>query len=322
MLFAHIQRALIAIVFVVFGWASAQAQGVQPVPPLTGHVIDTTGTLDAAQSSALEAKLAALEADKGAQLVVLMVPSTAPEDIASYANRVGNAWKIGRKNVGDGLIVLVAKNDRRMRIEVAKTLEGAVPDIAASHIIDEVMTPAFRRGDFAGGLDAAVDQLSARIRGEPLPPVPAPSAARDTQLGGGHFELIVFAFFAAPIAAALLRGILGRKLGALAMGLGVGALVFWIGLGAVLAALAGAGAFLFALIGHLASGLAGGGPPGGGFGGGGGRGLRPGGRLNSTSRRPSSTSLSRWNFATCHATPTPLAACSRPTGEPAFTTNP
>src|SRR5574337_945035 len=118
MLCTRIQKALIAIVFIVFGWALAQAQGVQPVPPLTGHVIDTTGTLSAAQTAALDAKLAALEADKGSQVVVLMVPSTAPEDIASYANRVGNAWKIGRRNVGDGLIVLVAKDDRRMRIEV------------------------------------------------------------------------------------------------------------------------------------------------------------------------------------------------------------
>lgn len=265
---ARIRKALIAIVLIVIGLLSAQAQGVQPVPPLTGHVIDTTGTLDAAQAAALEAKLAALEADKGSQVVVLMVPSTAPEDIASYANRVGNAWKIGRKDVGDGLIVLVAKNDRRMRIEVAKTLEGAVPDIAASHIIDEVMTPAFRRGDFTGGLDAAVDQLAARIRGEVLPPVRAPSESLDARLGNGHFELIVFALFAAPIVAALLRGILGRKLGALAMGVSVGGLVFWIGLGAVLAVLAGAGAFLFALVGNLASALPGGRSHGGGWGGG------------------------------------------------------
>ncbi len=275
--FARIRKALIAIFLIVIGLLSAQAQGVQPVPPLTGHVIDTTGTLDAAQAAALEAKLAALEADKGSQVVVLMVPSTAPEDIASYANRVGNAWKIGRRDVGDGLIVLVAKNDRRMRIEVAKTLEGAVPDIAASHIIDEVMTPAFRRGDFAGGLDATVDQIAARIRGEALPPVRAPSESLDARLDEGHFEWIVFALFAAPVLASLLRAILGRKLGALATGLGVGGLVFWIGLGAVLAVLAGAGAFLFALVGNLASALPGGRSHGGGFGGGWGGGFSSGG---------------------------------------------
>ncbi len=281
---ARIRKALIAIVLIVIGLLSAQAQGVQPVPPLTGHVIDTTGTLDAAQAAALEAKLAALEADKGSQVVVLMVPSTAPEDIASYANRVGNAWKIGRRDVGDGLIVLVAKNDRRMRIEVAKTLEGAVPDIAASHIIDEVMTPAFRRGDFTGGLDAAVDQRAARIWGEVLPPVRAPSESLDARLGNGHFELIVFALFAAPVVAALLRCILGRKLGALAMGVSVGGLVFWIGLGAVLAVLAGAGAFLFALVGNLASALPGGRSHGGGWGGGfssGGGGFGGGGGFSS-----------------------------------------
>ncbi len=160
---ARILRPLVALWLGVLLALGAWAQGLQPVPALTARVIDTTGTLDGTQVAALEAKLAALEQDKGAQVVLLMVPTTAPEDIAAYANRVGNAWKIGRAGVGDGLIVLVAKEDRRMRIEVAKTLEGAVPDIAASHIIDEAMAPFFRQGDFAGGLDAAVDQLAARI---------------------------------------------------------------------------------------------------------------------------------------------------------------
>ncbi|MFV0681463.1 TPM domain-containing protein [Ottowia sp.] len=150
---------------------NAAAQSVLPVPALTGQVIDQTGTLDTAQIAQLEATLATLERDKGAQLVVLMVPTTVPEDIASYANRVGNAWKIGRDGVGDGVILLVALKDRRVRIEVAKTLEGAIPDIAARHIIDEAIKPRFRAGDFAGGITAAVDQLNARIRGEALPPL-------------------------------------------------------------------------------------------------------------------------------------------------------
>jgi uncharacterized protein len=127
-------------------------------------VIDATDSLEAGQKAALEAKLAALEAAKGSQVVVLMVPTTAPEDIASYANRVGNTWKIGRKSVGDGVLLVVAKDDRKVRIEVAKTLEGAIPDLAAKQIIDQALTPRFKQGDYAGGLDAAVDQLAARIK--------------------------------------------------------------------------------------------------------------------------------------------------------------
>ena len=121
------------------------------------------------QRAGLEQKLAAFEQRKGTQIAILMVPTTQPEDIASYANRVANAWKIGRKQVGDGVLVVVAKNDHAVRIEVAKTLEGAVPDLAASMIIENAITPKFRAGDFAGGLSAAVDQLIARISGEPLP---------------------------------------------------------------------------------------------------------------------------------------------------------
>jgi len=116
--------------------APARAQDVLPVPPLTAPVIDQTATLDEAQRAALIAKLAAVEQQTGSQIVVLMVPSTLPEDIASYSQRVGDSWKIGRRDIGDGLLIVVAKNDRRVRIEVAKALEGAVPDLAAKRIID------------------------------------------------------------------------------------------------------------------------------------------------------------------------------------------
>ncbi len=182
-LFIKAQSALLFIVFLAgFAlstagnvWAAAAPTGgVQPVPPLSARVIDQTGTLTAAASQSLETQLARVEKTTGAQIVVLMVPTAAPEDIASYANRIGNAWKIGRRDVGDGILLLVAKNDRRARIEVAKSLEGAVPDLAASAIIDEAMTPAFRRGDFAGGISAAVSRLDGRIRvGAGLPAAPA-----------------------------------------------------------------------------------------------------------------------------------------------------
>ena len=220
-------RALAAILLIVFSALSATAQPLQPVPALTGHVVDTTGTLEPARQAALEAKLAALEQDKGAQVVLLLVSSTAPEDIAAYANRVGNTWKIGRRDVGDGLIVLVAVQDRRMRIEVAKTLEGAVPDIAASHIINEAITPHFRNGEYAGGLNAGVDRIGALVRGEALPPVTQPQGrSGQGDLGLGLFELAILLFVAMPMINAFARGIFGRKLGALATGAGVGGLAF------------------------------------------------------------------------------------------------
>ena len=138
-------------------------------------MVDQTGTLDAIQLKGLQDKLMAFEQKKGTQIAILMVPTTQPEDIASYANRVGNDWKIGRKEVGDGVLLVVAKDDRKVRIEVAKTLEGAIPDLAAKQIIDDAITPNFRKQDFAGGLHAAVDQLIARITGEALPAPKAPA---------------------------------------------------------------------------------------------------------------------------------------------------
>ena len=159
------------------------AQDLLPVPPLSGRVIDQTGTLSGAQFDALSNKLAAFETASGPQIVVLLVPTTQPEDIAAYAQRVGDAWKIGRREVGDGLLIVVAKNDRRVNIQTAKALEGAVPDLAARQIIDNAIRPAFRADDYAGGLNAAVDQLIARIKGEALPE-PSRSASRSGPLGG------------------------------------------------------------------------------------------------------------------------------------------
>jgi len=274
-------KALTAIFLIVFAALSAQAQSLlQPIPPLTGHVVDTSGTLQPAQVAALDAKLATLEQEKGSQVVVLMVKTTAPEDIAAFANRVGNTWKIGRKDVGDGLIVLVAVQDKRMRIEVAKTLEGAVPDIAAKQVIDEAMAPHFRQGDYAGGLSAAVDQLAARIKGEPLPPVKAPSA-RDRAGDAGGFDLfqgLIFLFIAVPVISAVARGIFGRKLGALMTGAGVGGLTYLVTVSLALALGAGVVALIFALFAGVMSSLPvsrgrGSGPvflPPGGWGGGGG----------------------------------------------------
>ncbi len=291
---AHVLKALAAIYLIVFAALGVGAQQVQPVPPLTARVIDTSGTLKPDEIAALDAKLAALEKDKGSQLVVLMVPTTAPEDIVAYAQRVGDTWKIGRRNVGDGILLVVAVKDRRVRIAVAKTLEGAVPDIAASHIIEDAITPHFRQGQYAQGLEAGVDQIAARVRGEELPPVAAPQQQR----GGGQddsfglLELGLMLFIALPIVNALSRGIFGRKLGALMTALGMGGLAFVVTTSIALAVVAGVIALLYGLFSAAASMLpqsrSGGGgmfPPmggggwggGGGFGGGGGGGFSSGG---------------------------------------------
>lgn len=262
------------------GWAMlAGAQDLRPVPVLSASVIDQTGTLTATQVSALEAKLAAFEREAGSQLVVLMVSTTQPEDIAAYAQRVGEAWKIGRRNVGDGLIVLVAKDDRKIRIEIAKALEGAVPDLAARQIIERAMTPAFRANDFAGGLNAAVDQLAQRIRGEALPAPTTP--ARSAQAGAQWQDFALFFLLGVPIIGAVLTGILGRKLGSLATGAGAGGLAWVVTASLAIAGIAAVIALL--LVGVLGIGAArrrgvDSGPPiiwgggGGGWGGGGGGG--------------------------------------------------
>lgn len=241
-------RCVLAFLLLQFAGLLAAAQGVLPVPELTARVVDQTNTLDAIQRQGLEQKLAAFEQQKGTQMVVLMVATTQPEDIFDYANRVANTWKIGRKDVGDGILVVVAKDDRRVRIEVAKTLEGAVPDLAARQVIDEAITPRFRQGDFAGGLQAGVDQLIARVSGEALPAPRAQQQRGPVQAGFEWFDLAVFLFFAVPIGSAVLRGVLGRKLGSLATGGAAGFLALLFTSSIVIAAVAGIVALVFALV--------------------------------------------------------------------------
>ena len=251
----------------------ALAQGVLPVPALTGHVMDSTGTLSAEQQAALESKLAAFEKSRGAQVVVLIVPTTQPEDIAAYAQRIGDNWKIGRKSIGDGLLLVVAKNDRTVRIETTKALEGAIPDLAASQIIDTAITPRFKQGDFAGGLTAGVDQIMARISGENLPVPQQDSAKRRSGNAGFDWtSLAVFLFFAVPIGGRVLSSVLGRKLGSVATGGAVGVLAWLFSSSLVIGVLAALAGLVFALISGMGgmgrSGRSGWGGPGG-FGGGG-----------------------------------------------------
>jgi uncharacterized protein len=233
----------------------AWALDVLPVPALTARVIDQTGTLTPAQTAELDQKLAEFERSKGSQVVVLMVPTTQPEEISGYANRVGNAWKIGRKSEGDGVLLIVAKNDRRVRIEVAKSLEGAIPDLAAKQIIDSAITPNFKAGNFAAGLGAASDLIMARIAAEGLPPG---ESAQGT-FGGGEPGLnpledldwlggAIFLLFAVPVGVSVASAFFGRKLGAVVAGAGVGGLAFFVTASIVLTVVAGIAALVWALL--------------------------------------------------------------------------
>jgi uncharacterized protein len=257
--------------------ATAQAQDLQPIPPLTAHVIDKTGTLDPIQVKGLEDKLMAFEQSKGSQIAILMVATTHPEDDASFSNRVGNTWKIGRKGVGDGVLIVVAKDDHKVRIEVAKALEGAIPDLAAKNIIDDAMLPKFKQGDFAGGLQAGVDQVIARINGEPLP-APAQREARSpgraSSQGFDWGNLAIFLFVGVFVAGRVLRAIFGRPLGSIVTGGGVGAIAWLITTSMLVAGLAGLVALFFTLVtgfgGRVGPSVGGPWIGGGGFGRGGG----------------------------------------------------
>jgi uncharacterized protein len=284
--------ALAALALTWLAPTALQAQDLLPVPALTARVIDQTATLDNAARDALEAKLTAFEAQDGPQIVVVLVPSTAPEDIASYAQRLGDAWKIGRRDVGDGLLIVVAKNDRKVWIAPAKALEGAVPDLAARQIIQNQITPRFKQGDFAGGLSSGVDALIARIRGEHLPAPAAGDRARGDASGFDWQTLAMFFFVAVPVIGSVLTAVLGRKLGALLTAGGAGTAAWW--LSASLLTAAGAGLAALVLVGVLGIGAAGrrpggrgglGGPPiiwgGGGHGGGWGGGGSGGGGFSS-----------------------------------------
>jgi uncharacterized protein len=234
-------------------------QGLVAVPQLTARVTDLTGTLTADQSSALEAKLAAFEQSKGSQVAVLIVPTTQPEEIEQYAIRVVDQWKLGRGKVDDGVLLLVALNDRKLRIEVGYGLEGALPDATANRIIQQDITPAFKRGDYYNGINTGVDRIMRVIEGEPLPePEFSPPAAGIP----GLVHLLPFLFILAMVGGSIFRRLFGRVGGALATGGLVGFLT-WLLISILgISVFAGIVAFVFALMG----GMGGGGPRGGGDG--------------------------------------------------------
>ena len=260
---------LFARVFLLALLLCGAAQAEVPVPPLSARVTDLTATLDAQQKQALEARLAAFEKNKGAQLAVLLVPTTQPETIEQFALRVAEAWKLGRKGVDDGALLLVAKDDRALRIEVGYGLEGALNDATAKRIIAEIITPFFKRGEFYAGIDAGTAAMMRVIEGEPLPP-PQRAAAS----GSYDIESLLFiAFGLVVVVGGMLRALLGRFPAALLMGGGLGLLAWLVAASLFAALLVGVMAFLFVLLSGSGRGLGGhsrGGFGHGGFGGGGG----------------------------------------------------
>ncbi len=240
-----LRASAVAAVFLaaLLGWA--QVLG----PTLSARVTDLTATLSAQQRGALEAKLRDFETRKGSQIAVLIVPSTEPESIEQYSIRVVDQWKLGRKGVDDGALLLVAKNDRALRIEVGRGLEGALTDADSKRIVSEVIVPLFKHGDFYGGIDAGVDRMIRVAEGEPLP-APQPRAQYNS---GGWLEYLPLLVILAFVAGAILRAIFGRFLGSIATG-GLTGVVAWLVLGPlVLAIFAGAIAFIFNLFAGVVS---------------------------------------------------------------------
>lgn len=274
---------LLAVLALLGAWTAAHAEVA--VPPLEARVTDLASVLTSAQRSALEERLAAFEQKKGSQIAVLIVPTTQPETIEQYGIRVADRWKLGRKGVDDGAILIVALKDRAVRIEVGYGLEGALPDAIASRIIRETITPRFREGDYYGGIDAGLDRILGVIRGEALPPPDERWQGGDVASRG--LDLLPVLLFAVLFFSGILRAIFGRGLGSLLTGGAVGGIVYLVlatlgvsiaaGLGAwllslLLAALGGGGWSSGPRHGGWGGGGWGGGLGGGGFGGGGFRG--------------------------------------------------
>jgi uncharacterized protein len=252
------------------------------VPQLTGRVVDQTGTLSAGDVASLTQKLKDLETSKGSQVAVLIVPTTEPETIEQFSIRVAEAWKIGRRKIDDGALLVVAKNDRKLRIEVGYGLEGSLTDATSNRIINEIIVPRFRNGDFAGGISAGVDRIIAVAEGEKLP---APASQRENPDWLNNFDpLNPFLLFFLLIFGGILRSLLGRLMGAFAMGGVVGALAWFIAGSLAASLIVAAIAFLLTMFGETmaspgrrgggyiggGSWSGGGGSGGGGFSGGGG----------------------------------------------------
>jgi len=274
-------RTLMAATALVLGAALsvAGAQSLQPLPKLEARVTDLTGTLTAAQQAELAQKLADFEARKGAQIAVLLVASTQPEEIEQYSIRVADAWKLGRKKIDDGALLILAKDDHKLRIENGYGLEGVLTDAASNRIIEETMVPLLRQGQYFAAISAGVDQMMRLIDGEQLPPPDRTWQHRGTR----NWNFLPFLFIGVLFGSSILRALFGRTGGALLSGAAVGAVVFLLtqllGIAIGAAVISGLLALLLgASGGGWSSGGGGfGGPFGGGLGGGLGGGFGSGG---------------------------------------------
>jgi len=270
----------VSLCALLLGWAAGAHAEVPvgiPVPPLQARVTDLTNTLTPEQRAGLEQRLAALESNKGAQIAVLIVATTQPETIEQYARRVLDEWKLGRKGIDDGALLLVAKDDRTLRIETQYGLEGVIPDAIAKRIIEEHIIPRFKQGDFAGGIDAGLARMIGLVEGEPLPAPRQTRSASPASLG----DLLPFLAIGVFFVGGLLRMIFGQFVGASLGGVAV-AFVVWLVAGSIIAAvLAGLFAFVFLLAGGGRGGTGGWGSGGygGGWSGGSGGGWSGGGGL-------------------------------------------
>ncbi|MDO9234259.1 MAG: YgcG family protein [Methylotenera sp.] len=251
---------LVLCAILLFASCNVRAE-LAAIPAIEKRVTDLTQTLTQDQQSQLEAKLATFEQQKGSQIAVLIVPTTKPEEIEQYSIRVVDAWKLGREKQDDGVLVLVAKNDRKMRIEVGYGLEGAIPDLTAKRIISEIMTPSFKQGDFYGGINNATDKLIGLVSGEQLAPPASPA------FNSKSFEnMLPILLFGGLILGGILRAMFGNFFGGVLNGGAIGILAWILGGGLLAAILFGIVAFFITLVGHSGMGQAGG--YGGGYGGG------------------------------------------------------
>jgi uncharacterized protein len=225
------------------------------VPELTSPVVDLTNTLSPSQRSQIEQKIRTFYERKGAQVQVLLVPTTQPEAIEQFSIRVVEAWKLGRRGTDDGVLLLIAKDDRAVRIEVAYGLEGALPDVLAGRIVEQVIVPRFRNGQFYEGINEAVDRIIAVIDGEPLPePERRARAPSDQGIGSALPVLLMVMIFGGNVLRRMLGGVGGAATAA-----GLAGFLVWL-LTSVLLISIGAAiiAFLVVLLGG-----GGGGPRGG-----------------------------------------------------------
>lgn len=255
-------RFLNLCMLLVLFTGSAQAELVA-IPAIKNRVTDLTQTLSPDQQNQLEAKLTQFEQQKGSQVAILIVPTTQPEDIAQYAIRVVDEWKIGRQQQDDGLLILVAKNDRKMRIEVGYGLEGPIPDLTAKRIISEVMAPKFRQGDYYGGLNDATDVIMRLIAGEQLP-----APAQTHNKSGGISSLLPMLLIGGLVLGGILRGMFGSFFGGALTGGAIGLIAWILGGGLLLAIIFGIVAFFVTMMGAFGLGQLGGLGGLGGFGGG------------------------------------------------------